>query len=344
VPGEEEYVARAKKSIMEVLDAEHAVINAELEARISERNFEGANGNIDPHHVTQALREMGKAGDVIWEAATARGGHEIETIQPADQRRRATKITHAAARKRLLAARYTGWAQGTKRHPNGLIGPAGEVAVRRAILDAQTLQPAMPGAGEVAELLGTKLPGPADSAGYMVPLVNGIPGVPVTVVIEVKNIRSWIYPSAEELYQVLHKACLLQRAHQDQPIVPVLVCRKAHFTTFKMARQLGFFVIPMGRQFAGEVEEAEIFEIRTELHYQDLVRGTERSARVFDRLRKTLPPVVVGFSQTWRATCLAEGFAELFDALRKDMTVWDRSTVMTALRATADRAGLDGGW
>lgn len=72
------------------------------------------------------------------------------------------------------------------------------------------IQPARPDAGEVTKLLNTDLPGSLDSAGYSVPLVGGVPGEPITVMIEVKNIRGWMYPHSVEIYQLLHKACVLQ--------------------------------------------------------------------------------------------------------------------------------------
>lgn len=341
---ESSYEARARDAIREVLDDQLAVTSAELVARISERSFAGEH-DINPHHVTNALRDLTKAGVVVAEKAAAKGGHVIETIQPADQRRRATKIAHAAARKRLLAARYAGWSQGTKRYPQGLIGPAGELATRRALLDAQTLQPAVPGAGEVDELLGVSLPGPLDSAGYMIPFTNGIPGPPVTLLIEVKNIRGWIYPQAPELYQVLHKAWVLQRARPDQPIVPIFICRRAHVTTFYMAKQLGFVVIDMQRQFAGEVPEQDVAEVRAELHFQDLVRGSDRSIRVYDRLRKTLPRICIDVSAVWHQTCMSAGYGNLFELLRAPKTrVTDRRELMIELRDVAARHGLQGGW
>jgi hypothetical protein len=52
------------------------------------------------------------------------------------------------------------------------------------------MQPVHPDAGPVAELLNVTLPGPLDSAGCTVPLVKGIPGPPVTVLVEVKNLRT----------------------------------------------------------------------------------------------------------------------------------------------------------
>lgn len=286
----DDYVERAATAIRRVLDEHHAVVQAELQSRIAEGEFADSTNNINPHHITTALRDLGNSGQIIWDRTPARGGQIIATIQPADQQRRTTKIEVAAARKRLLFARYSGWAQGTKRYPQGLIGPAGESAVRAAILAAGSLQPAFPNAGEASKLLGVDLPGAVDSAGYMVPFSAGIPGTPVTVLIEVKNIRSWIYPTAAELYQVLHKASVLQLARPAQQILPILICRRAHPTTFYMASQLGFVVIDMERQFVADVvTEAELLEVRNELHFHDLSRDKAPRARVRDRLQKVIP-------------------------------------------------------
>lgn len=165
-----DYVGLAQDLILEILAEHHAVAHAELEARIAEAYHTSDSRNVDPHHITTALRNLGATGTIVWVNESTRGGHTLATIQPTDTRRRTTKIETAAARKRLLLARYTGWSQGTKRHPQGLVGPAGEAAVRTAIIASGSLQPATPGAGEVATLLGVRLPGPLDSAGYLVPL------------------------------------------------------------------------------------------------------------------------------------------------------------------------------
>lgn len=103
----------ARAAVLDVLAEHHAVVHPELEARIAEANFSGASGNLDPHHVTNALRELRDAGAIEWVNGSTRGGRDVQTIQPTDRRRRATKIDTAAARKRLLLARYNGWSQGT---------------------------------------------------------------------------------------------------------------------------------------------------------------------------------------------------------------------------------------
>lgn len=174
------YVQRAEARIVEILNEQHAVVHPELEARIAEAGYRDSGLNIDTHHVTTALNNLYDDDYILSESSRTRGGRVVKTIRFTDTRRRATKVTIATRRKRLLLARYQGWSQGTKRHPHGTIGPAGETAVRTAIMDSGALQPANPGAAEVNELLGTKINGALDSAGFMVPLTSGVPGPAVT--------------------------------------------------------------------------------------------------------------------------------------------------------------------
>src|ERR1700687_3983368 len=104
---------------------------------------------------------------------------------------RGDRIDRAAGRKRLLYGRYLGWATGTARHPRGLVGPAGEAAARSAILESGAVIPVAPGAAGVSRILNVNLSGPLDSAGYTIPLgVGGVPGQPVTLLFEVKNLRN----------------------------------------------------------------------------------------------------------------------------------------------------------
>jgi len=57
-----EYVARATARIVEVLEAEHAVVSPELESRIAEAEYRDSPNNIDPHHITTALTNLTSAG------------------------------------------------------------------------------------------------------------------------------------------------------------------------------------------------------------------------------------------------------------------------------------------
>jgi hypothetical protein len=163
------------------------------------------------------------------------------------------------------------------------------------------------------------------------------------VLVEVKNIRGWIYPQSAELYQLLSKAVVVQQRQPDQPIVPVLVCRRAHETTFWMARQLGFMVIDMGAQFVGDIDQASLDEVRVELYFSDLHRGTGPSLRVQDRFRDTLPTHCTQIASRWRQTALNPTLSARIAALNA-APGYARAVHMRFFRAEAKAAGHRGGW
>lgn len=295
-----DYQARAVDRVREILATELAVVRREIESRISEGYWQSSGQNIDPHHVTNAVRFLvEERGELEWVKTPTKGGAQIATLQPVNRTGRATKIDQAAARKRLLYGRYMGWASGTKRYPQGFIGPAGEAATRAGIKDSDVVIPT-----SASHPLNVPVPGPLDSAGFILPLdVNGVPGTPVTLLFEVKNLRQWLYPGAAEIYQLLAKAVVVQRARPDAAVVPVLVCRRAHVSLFWMASQLGFMVIPMDCQFIGlHVEESKYLEVHNELHFNDLKLGNGPSLRVRDRLKGPIHAKCTEYAQTWNRT------------------------------------------
>ena len=100
-----------------------------------------------------------------------------------------------------------------------------------------------------------------------------MPAPAVLVAIEAKNLRQWIYPQTQELYQLLDKSAQLRLAHPEFGVMPVLVCRRAHYLASKMAQQVGFHIIQTRRQYvrpavAATDEDARLFqEVNTELEY-----------------------------------------------------------------------------
>jgi len=189
------------------------------------------------------------------------------------------------------------------------------------------------------------LPGPLDSAGYLARFdAAGLPRSPATVLVEVKNIRSCVYPGAPEIFQLLHKAVVLQNAQPDAAIVPIFVCRRAHKTTFWMAKQLGFVVIAMDRQFAGNVSEAELLEVRNDLHFNDLFAGSEASARVQDRFRNVLPRIVDATAEQWWGKAADAEMATTIGQLRYARTPSKREQLGANLRDINTRLGGRGGW
>jgi hypothetical protein len=179
----------------------------------------------------------------------------------------------------------------------------------------------------------------------MNPIVQAVPQPPVTILIEVKNIRSWVYPSNSEIFQVLHKCIILQEAHPTVPTVPILICRKAHTTTYYMAQQLGFFIIEMGVQFVGNrVDETAILEVRKELAFSDLRSGTGPSLRVRDRLSKNIPPYASHYATTWAETALDPDMSSRLSRLRRPLRHHQRTNLLNEIRSINRAMGRNGGW
>ena len=101
----------------------------------------------------------------------------------------------------------------------------------------------------------------------------------------------------------------------------------------------------MRRQFTGDVDEHDVAEVRNELHFHDLVRGSDRSIRVYDRIKNTLPGICTDVAAVWHQTCMTSGYSPLFKQLRVPKTrLMVRRELMTELRAVAVGHGLRGGW
>jgi hypothetical protein len=73
--------------------------------------------------------------------------------------------------------------------------------------------------GQVGTFLRQPVPGGAlDDLAHLMFTVDQAPAL-AAVLIEVKNLRHWIYPSSDEIFQLLDKAAQLQLRHPDQQFV-----------------------------------------------------------------------------------------------------------------------------
>jgi len=244
-----EWVNLAREITLDMLDHEFAVTVREMEARASDRLWPGAVGAPNPHHFTTARNELRYEGIIEATAALTRGAAGPVSVWHRVPRRGISgRIAGASARKRLLHARYLGWAQGSGRHLRGMIGPAGERVARRALREASDLGYTPTSGGwdtEVVELLGVKVPGgPLDAAAHLT-VADPVTHLPTayTLPIEVKNIREWVYAESSELHQVLFKAARIQQAQPAARIVPVLITRRRQDTALRMGQDLGFYSI-----------------------------------------------------------------------------------------------------
>lgn len=287
-------------------------------------------------------------------AAPTRGGSIVSVLALADRRLRKTSFEEAAGRKRLLQARYLGWATGRGRRPN-LVGEAGERVVHASLVEA-----ARAGAGynllkrtatgQVATIFGQPVPGgPLDNAAFLAIAHNDQP-MAVSILIEVKNVRHWIYPSSAELFQLLDKAARLQQDHPTHLFVPVLVCRRGHYTLFKMAEDLGFIafytmVQPLLNH--STVEADAVVEVRNELGYTlDLIQADEVQGHdfVINGFTKVLPTSAARIALRWQQT--APTLAPFYQNLRASNLTQSQRNIQIDLLRTAAKHLPDarGGW
>jgi hypothetical protein len=343
----EEAVRIGRAAITALLDREHAVVWDEIEAKLSERPHRELPKGINPHILTIARQQLLAEGLMDQVTAVTRGGRTVDVFGLSNRKRRTVAFERTAARKRLLHARYLGWALTTVGSVN-LIGNAGERVAQRSLRDAQSAGYLIPHAEgtAVSRLFNDPVPGgPFDDVAYLTVLEDGRP-IAATMPVEVKNIRDWIYPSAAELYQLLDKCARIQLRHPDERLVPVLVCRRAHFTGFLMAKQLGFILIAAMAQPIlprSEVAIDAVQEINRELGY-DLVRTDEALPKLVHEFRSTVPAIAARTAAKWAIT--APVLADLFAQLRAPgVPVFTRANLMEELRnTTKDALDPEGGW
>lgn len=296
-------INEARAAIIQLLTKEGAVISpSELEARLSEPGIEPTSDDIEPHILGLALAALINEGVVVEDTTGSTPSKPVKTITLKERiPGSGTSVARTASNKRALFSRYLGWATGTGKGRPGIFGEAGESAVRKA------LGPRITEVEDRSKILGVELkkpggqPAPVDLCGYMIPFdEKGFPaGSPVTVVVEVKNVRHYIYPQHSEVWQLLGKAARISEGAPDYFILPILVCRKAQRPTIYMAKNLGFMVVEMRAQFAGDTDTKEIDEVRKGLHFIDLKPGDEPSKYLKKQLYETAPRIAEKFSKRW---------------------------------------------
>jgi hypothetical protein len=275
VPTAEEWRSLAAVGIVELLGTEGAATQPGMEAKLSDTKYPGVSSLIHPHHLTTARNRLLAAGMVERINERTRGGQTVATFVLADPSKTVLRV---AGRKRLLHRRYLSWSSPINEWGAAPIPTALERVIHRSLVDAaphgyRLLRPE--GGGEVAQIAGQLVPGgKLDNAVFHTGLgADGMPTSTKLMPIEAKNVRQWIYPRTQEMYQLLDKAARLRILHPDLPVMPIFVCRRVQFLTGKMAHQLGFHVIQTWRQYIrpavahtdGDARKFE--ELNTELAY-----------------------------------------------------------------------------
>lgn len=319
-PSTSQYIAQARQAILELLESERAAVWAEIEAKIADAPWESLPRSIAPHLLTIARQQL--VGREVEEVTvTTRGNRRVGVLVLAGRAtERATQ--DAAARKRLLHGRFLSWGVATNKRPN-LLGKGGETAFHSSLLSLAPdgFLPLRKAGGEIADLFGEPVPGgPLDSAARIVLLGDGTEATApvVTLLVEVKNVRHWLYPDDWESFQLLDKAARLQSRFPEHRFIPLLVCRRAHYWAFKMASDLGFFIANTGSQFLQpheRLDSAHVEEVRAELSYDMVIARGPHDAlkkRLAGPVKENAPRFAERFSET--AQVAAAFFGPLRDA------------------------------
>lgn len=351
----EDRVALAVAALREFMDQNLAASKIELEAKLIESHFD--NVPFEPAHLQDARNVLLASEELIIERRETRGGSRPPILVTTDQRRRARRVENASARKRLLMSRYYSYVQGGQTGSQSLTGDAGELAFHAAFLRASvgpTLATLTRGVPSVQQILGMQVD--LDNAFVLTPLDKithaPVPPYGIQVLVEVKNLREWIYPRTQELYQVLDKAARLQAAHPTASFLPVLVCRRVQQTTLFMAAELGFFVIDARRHYFPQhahIDPEALRELSTELGLADITQenGSEQTRRIEQKLVTLQRYVDLERAiERWKTHAGHPDFRELVHTLNDDeLPNTERDRTLNKLRALAtNEFGLRGGW
>lgn len=347
----EDYDSLARRALLDLIDREDAVVWPEAEAKLADRPYHAGDvhlSGINPHHLTTARTRLLKEGLIVRVEEVTRGGGTIAVFGLYNRRRRETAFDRAAGRKRLLQTRYLSWTRAAPgRYPN-LIGDGGEFVAHSSLVAAATTGVGYlltkPAGGEIPRLFGHPVPGGSlDDAAHLTALTPDQIPTTFTVLVEVKNLRRWLYPQDHELFQLLDKAAQLQLAHPRQSLVPVLICRRAHYLTFTMAKDLGFrifYTISQPILPHSEAPPEAVDEVNGSLGYQ-LSRSTEAHPKLTEGFAQTLPRHASDIAARWRQSAPIVGpFAE---QLREDIDPNRRMTLMRELKEVIVRDLPDAG-
>lgn len=322
---ESEWVDLAAEALHSLVDTEGALVWTEVEAKLSESADPLSGRYINPHILSQARTRLLKDGRLVEETRTSRTTRPVNVFRPGDLRRRATRVERASRRKALLYGRYLSWAMGTSTQP-AIVGNAAERVVHASLCQAA---PEMgfrlpnPETGQVAHLFGEQInDGPLDNAAH-VQLYDetDTPSLHITLLVEVKNVRECLYPSSDSTHQLLTKAARLQASHPGRRLLPVLVCRKNHYTLFNMAKDLGFLVFPLDRQWVvphprldrHPGDRAYLQEVRHELSFVDLQTEQGPHEPITRRFIRVIRKYGAAYSSRWAhySPLVADQFAAL---------------------------------
>lgn len=198
--------------------------------------------------------------------------------------------------------------------------------------------------GKVTHLVGRPITvgGPLDAAGaWALDPENPSAGT-LPFAVEVKNVRSTLYPGSHEVWELLAKVAAFPE------VVPVLVARRFHWTTFKFFVDVGALGAQMNTQWFANVDPVKFGSVTgvLGLHDAQLVSQVgQRIAVVTEFFRTAVKPkgIAQRAADRWQET--AEIVANYVDLRKADLPQADRTALWHAfVQEMADNDFHGGGW
>lgn len=266
----DEYVALGEKRILSILRTYSAAGMRTLEQKIADAGPFAQ--RIEPHHITTARQRLVASGQVlVKKSQNAEWYYRSDTPEGVvDARVRELSELHARASAYELVQR---------------VGQALEIAVLRAFSSQQAME-FVGGFTDLEEHDDSrkyaKDEPPRVVSGRMIPGAKRLDFLATYsdarhIGIEVKNIRSWLYPNEDEIRDLLTKCCAINA-------VPVLIARRIPYITRSTLGAAGVVFHETYNQLYPESEAAlaKLISDKRLLGYHDIRLGNEPD----DRLRK----------------------------------------------------------
>ncbi|HLF09080.1 MAG TPA: hypothetical protein VI789_07025 [Dehalococcoidia bacterium] len=223
--------------------------------------------HIDPPHLTHARNTL--RGKRVTELVEELNDRAIGIWVPTDLLTAygsATRVRAVAGAKRRLYRTFITWTENY-----ALCGRVGDRIVGQVLDDLRGTYLWLPPEhqpGQVREIGGRAVPfGPLDGTGIWVPDASKPSEGHTRFGVEVKNTRSILYPYHHEVWDLLGKLV-------DFPdVVPVLVARRIHYTTFAFFQRIGALGIKTHQQwFATSIAEERFKRVVEGLRLADAVQ------------------------------------------------------------------------
>lgn len=269
-------LALAKKRIKSVLSDRLYATVRQLESKISEAG--PTNQRCNPHVITQALREMRAAGEVL---TSTHPEHNNIFFYLASSESKAKSRKALAARKAEVHALYSEYLPLAQNDPR-VCGDALETVMRKAFATQPTYFEIGSRSHPELNFNGKTLPGALDGTFLLLEKK-------ILIAVETKNLREWIYSDSEELWSLINKANTI--SSPACPVLPVIICRKIPYYAFAAFKQIGILGFEVHHQFFDPLVEDALINIRHKdgLGFHDIKTELIYPPKLLDFLSKTVP-------------------------------------------------------